>query len=270
MTKTREANDRLKKMISPFILRRKKKDVLIELPDKQVQIAYCKLTPIQEKIYLQVLQNVRQDMKNREGDGNFLHILAALTKLRQVCDHPALLNKEIKDLFDISGKIELLQEIIIDAIESGRKLLIFSQFVRMLQIMKKLMIKLQIPFEYMDGQTKQRQKSIDNFNNNNNIKVFLVSLKTGGFGLNLTAADTVILIDPWWNPMGEEQAIDRVHRIGQTKKVLVYKIITKGTIEEKIITLQQNKREIFENIIEDGQSFFKFLNVEQLRDLLEY
>nr|MBC8384532.1 SWF/SNF helicase family protein [Candidatus Cloacimonadota bacterium] len=123
---------------------------------------------------------------------------------------------------------------------------------------------------YMDGQTKQRQKSIDNFNNNNNIKVFLVSLKTGGFGLNLTAADTVILIDPWWNPMGEEQAIDRVHRIGQTKKVLVYKIITKGTIEEKIITLQQNKREIFENIIEDGQSFFKFLNVEQLRDLLEY
>ena len=128
----------------------------------------------------------------------------------------------------------------------------------------------EIPFEYMDGKTKDRQNRIENFNNNNNIKVFLISLKTGGFGLNLTAADTVILTDPWWNPMGEDQAVDRAHRIGQTKKVLVYKMITKGTIEEKILSLQQTKRDIFENVIDGGQSVLQTLTSEQLRELLEY
>jgi SNF2 family DNA or RNA helicase len=127
-----------------------------------------------------------------------------------------------------------------------------------------------ITFEYMDGSTKNRQKVIDNFNNNNNIRTFLISLKTGGYGLNLTSADTVIIVDPWWNPMGENQAIDRAHRIGQTKKVMVYKIITKGTIEEKILDLQQNKKVMFENIIEEGQSVVKKMDAEQLRELLEY
>ena len=127
-----------------------------------------------------------------------------------------------------------------------------------------------ITFEYMDGSIKNRQKVIDNFNNNNNIRTFLISLKTGGYGLNLTSADTVIIVDPWWNPMGENQAIDRAHRIGQTKKVMVYKIITKGTIEEKILDLQQNKKRMFDNIIEEGQSVIKKMDAEQLRKLLEY
>jgi SNF2 family DNA or RNA helicase len=140
----------------------------------------------------------------------------------------------------------------------------------MLGILKRMMKSLEIPFEYMDGQTKDRQKRIENFNNNNNIKVFLISLKTGGYGLNLTAADTVILTDPWWNPMGEDQAVDRAHRIGQTKKVLVYKMITKGTIEEKILSLQQNKRDVFENVIDGGQAVLQNLSSEQLRELLEY
>ncbi len=270
--KQKEAHDKLKMLVSPFILRRKKSQVLIELPDKQVQLAYCKLTTIQEKMYLQILENVKQRFMKEDGDigSGYIHILAALTKLRQICDHPYMIDENIKHDTELSGKLELIREIVIDAVENGKKLLIFSQFVKMLQVIREMFQKEKITFEYMDGSTKNRQKVIDNFNNNNNIRTFLISLKTGGYGLNLTAADTVIMVDPWWNPMGENQAIDRAHRIGQTKKVMVYKIITKGTIEEKILTLQQSKREMFENIIEKGQSVIKKMDVEQLRDLLEY
>ncbi len=263
--------EKLKLLVSPFILRRKKSDVLIELPDKQEQVIYCKMSKIQEKMYLQILENVKRDFLKSEQDikSNYLHILAALTRLRQVCDHPVLVDENVKMKEEISGKLEVLKEIISDATEGGRKILIFSQFVQMLQIIRQMLHKEKITFEYMDGSTKNRQQVIDNFNNNNNIRTFLISLKTGGYGLNLTAADTVIIVDPWWNPMGENQAIDRAHRIGQTKKVMVYKIITKGTIEEKILDLQQNKREMFEYIIEGGQDVLKSMNAETLRNLLE-
>jgi SNF2 family DNA or RNA helicase len=268
----KETQTKLKALISPFILRRKKKDVLIELPDKQEQISYCKMIPIQEKMYLQVIEKVKKNILIKFDDSgqNFIHVLAALMKLRQICDHPFLINKSIHQRVEFSGKTELLREIIVDAVENDKKILIFSQFVKMLQILRKMLKELKIAFEYMDGSTKNRQKVIDNFNNNNSIRAFLISLKTGGFGVNLTAADTVIIVDPWWNPMGETQAIDRAHRIGQTKKVMVYKIITKGSIEEKILDLQQNKREMFENLIEEGQSVFKKLTSEQLRNLFEY
>ncbi len=270
-TKLKESNDKLKMLVSPFILRRKKNDVLIELPDKQVQQVYCKLTPVQEKMYLQILEEVRNRYLDTENVGNkYLHILAALTKLRQICNHPHLVDKDLKENIEFSGKLELLREIIVDAVEGGKKLLIFSQFVQMLKILRKMLKEEKITFEYMDGSVKNRQKVIDNFNNNNNIRTFLISLKTGGYGLNLTSADTVIIVDPWWNPMGENQAIDRAHRIGQTKKVMVYKIITKGTIEEKILDLQQNKKMMFENIIEEGQNVIKKMDAEQLRKLLEY
>ncbi len=270
--KLKEAHEKLKIQVSPFILRRKKKDVLIELPDKQEQLIYCKLTPIQEKMYLQILENLKNKFMGVENEigANYLHILAALTKLRQICDHPALLDNTIKHDIEISGKVELLREIIVDAVESGKKLLVFSQFVQMLKLLKEMLNTEKIAYEYMDGSTRNRQKVIDNFNNNNNIRAFLISLKTGGYGLNLISADTVIIVDPWWNPMGENQAIDRTHRIGQTKKVMVYKIITKGTIEEKILDLQQNKKDMFEHIIEGGQSVIKNLDTEQLRNLLEY
>ena len=258
-------------LVSPFILRRKKNDVLIELPDKQVQQVYCKLTPVQEKMYLQILEEVKNRYLDTENIGNkYLHILAALTKMRQICNHPHLVDKDLKKNVEFSGKLELLREIIVDAVEGGKKLLIFSQFVQMLKILREMLKEEKITFEYMDGSVKNRQKVIDNFNNNNNIRTFLISLKTGGYGLNLTSADTVIIVDPWWNPMGENQAIDRAHRIGQTKKVMVYKIITKGTIEEKILDLQQNKKMMFENIIEEGQSVIKKMDAEQLRKLLEY
>jgi len=266
-----ENNEKLKMLVSPFILRRKKDDVLIELPDKQVQQVFCKLTSVQEKMYLQILEEVKQKyLEGTDIGKSYLHILAALTKLRQICNHPHLVDGDVKENTEFSGKLELLKEIIVDAVESGKKLLIFSQFVQMLKILKQMLTDEKINFEYMDGSTKNRQKVIDNFNNNNNIRTFLISLKTGGYGLNLTAADTVIIVDPWWNPMGENQAIDRAHRIGQTKKVMVYKIITKGTIEEKILDLQQNKKQMFENIIEDGQGVIKKMDAEQLRELLEY
>lgn len=270
--KQKDAHENLKLLVSPFILRRKKSDVLIELPDKQEQIAYCKLTGIQEKMYLQILENVKQNFLQPDQDikSNYMHILAALTRLRQVCDHPALIDENVKIKDEISGKLDLLKEIVVDAVENGKKLLIFSQFVQMMQVIKQMLIKEKITFEYMDGSTKNRQQVIDNFNNNNNIRSFLISLKTGGYGLNLTAADTVIIVDPWWNPMGENQAIDRAHRIGQTKKVMVYKIITKGTIEEKILALQQTKREMFEYIIDGGQSVLKSMTAEELQKLLEY
>jgi SNF2 family DNA or RNA helicase len=195
--------------------------------------------------------------------------LAALTKLRQICNHPNLIESDIKSSYQFSGKTELLREIIEEALENDKKILIFSQFVKMLHIIRDMLLEMKIPFEYMDGSTKNRRSVVENFNHNNNIKIFLISLKTGGFGLNLTAADTVILVDPWWNPMGENQAIDRAHRIGQTKKVNVYKMITLGSVEEKIVQLQESKKMMFSHLIESGQQFAKSLTLDQLKDMFK-
>ncbi len=265
------AQEKLIRLISPFILRRHKRDVLLELPDKQEQVVQCQLSPLQEKLYLQVLDSVKENF-NRTPDQeiSYIHVLSALMKLRQICNHPCLVEKSIKNDYRISGKMELLSEIILDAIENEQKILIFSQFVEMLKLLEMMLIKNHIVYEYMDGQTKNRKKAVDNFNNNRLVKAFLISLKTGGFGLNLTSADTVIIVDPWWNPMVENQAIDRAYRIGQTKKVLVYKTVTKGTVEEKIVNLQKNKREMFENFIENGQNVVKSMRIEELKELFEY
>ncbi|MBN1327548.1 MAG: ATP-dependent helicase [Candidatus Cloacimonetes bacterium] len=264
--------DKLKSMVSPFILRRKKDEVLIELPDKQEQIAYCKMTTIQEKLYLQILDRVKADIMLDPDNlsRNYIHVLAALTRLRQICNHPSLIDSGVKTDCELSGKVELLREIIQEAVEGGKKIIIFSQFVQMLKLLKSVITDLKLAYEYLDGSVKDRQGRIDNFNNNNKIRIFLISIKTGGFGINLTSADTVIIVDPWWNPMGENQAIDRAHRIGQTKKVMVYKMITKNTIEEKILQLQYNKREMFDNLIENGRNILKNLDHNQLKELLEY
>ncbi|MCL2063068.1 MAG: DEAD/DEAH box helicase [Candidatus Cloacimonetes bacterium] len=297
-TKHENALDKIRQYIAPFILRRKKKDVLIELPDKQEQAIYCTMTEKQERYYIQVLEAVRNevfgqkhDARRREsivtlpqgvkssstlnkgigtGAFNYITMLAALTRLRQICDHPGLINEEWLNDADISGKLNTLKEILVDAVENGRKLLIFSQYVKMLRLIEKMVKQLQIPYDYMDGGTKDRKNVINHFNNNDRVRLFLISLKTGGFGINLTAADTVILVDPWWNPMVENQAIDRVHRIGQTKKVLVYKMITKGSVEEKIMLLQKKKRDLFDNIIDQGDVVLKSLDNSDLRMLFEY
>jgi SNF2 family DNA or RNA helicase len=265
-------------LIAPFILRRRKKDVLVELPDKQEQIIPAKMTVFQEKVYLQVLDEIKKSLLpvlNEDGSivqnrSTYVHILAGLTKLRQICNHPALIDSSFKTEPELSGKMEMLFELVNEALDSGRKILIFSQFVEMLKLIRNQLNKMQVPYEYMDGSTKNRQERIDHFNDNHNIRIFLISLKTGGFGINLTSADTVIIVDPWWNPMVENQAIDRTHRIGQTKKVLVYKLITKGTVEEKILSLQQNKKELFDYIIEQGESVFQALTLDDLQKLFTY
>ncbi len=278
MYTSKEDTAKLTSLIAPFILRRRKKDVLVELPDKQEQIIPAKMLPIQEKVYLQVLDEIKKSLLpvfNDDGTVNrskssYIHILAGLTKLRQICNHPALIDDSFKTDEELSGKTEMLKELIQEALDSGRKILVFSQFVQMLKIVKNMLNQMQVPYEYMDGSTKNRQGRIDHFNDNHNLRVFLISLKTGGFGINLTSADTVIIVDPWWNPMVENQAIDRTHRIGQTKKVQVYKLITKGTVEEKILSLQKNKKELFDYIIEQGESVFQALTIDDLQKLFEY
>ncbi|MBP7309999.1 MAG: DEAD/DEAH box helicase, partial [Candidatus Cloacimonetes bacterium] len=266
-----EAKLSLKRMASPFLLRRIKKEVLLELPDKQEQISWCKLNTLQEKMYLQILDMVNKKlMPTGTETPNYVHILAALTKLRQLCNHPHLANPDILPELEGSTKLEQLVELVTEATNGGHKVLVFSQFVQMLQIMKKVFDGLQIPYSYLDGKTKDRVTPISNFERDPNLKLFLISLKTGGTGLNLTAADTVILYDPWWNPMVENQAIDRTHRIGQTNMVQVFRLITKGTVEEKIIALQNSKRELFDTVIEGGQSVLKGMTGEDIRQLFSY
>ncbi len=258
----------LHRATSPFLLRRVKKEVLLELPDKQEQVSWCKMSPIQEKLYLQILETVQKKlMPQSQEELSYVHILAALTKLRQVCNHPHLANPDILPSPELSAKLELLVELVQDSIDAGHKVLVFSQFVQMLGIMRKVFDALSIPYSYLDGKTKDRVAPVHDFENDDDIRLFLISLKTGGTGLNLTAADTVILYDPWWNPMVENQAIDRAHRIGQSKKVQVFRLITKSSVEEKILALQQNKIELFNEVIDGGTGVLKTLSLEELKQL---
>lgn len=265
-----EARDGLHRQVLPFLLRRVKKDVLLELPDKQEQIAWAPMNPLQEKLYLQILDDVKRKlMPNSDEEMSYVHILAALTKLRQVCNHPHLANPDILAKPELSAKLELLLELVQDAIAGGHKILVFSQFVQMLKIIRGVFDEMGIKYSYLDGQTKNRAGAVQSFEEDEDIRVFLISLRTGGTGLNLTAADTVILYDPWWNPMVENQAIDRAHRIGQTKKVQVYKLITKNSVEEKIISLQKNKLDMFSHVIEGGAASLKAMSIDDLRSLFD-
>ena len=266
-----QAQQGLHRAVSPFLLRRVKKEVLMELPDKQEQVSWCKMSPLQEKLYLQIIDTVQKKLlPDNPEQMTYVHILAALTKLRQVCNHPHLANSDILPDLEISAKLEMLVELVQDAIAGGHKVLVFSQFVQMLSIMKRTFNALDIPYSYLDGHTKDRQTPIKEFETNDNIRLFLISLKTGGTGLNLTAADTVILYDPWWNPMVENQAIDRTHRLGQTRKVQVFRLITKNTVEEKILSLQKSKIELFNEVIEGGSTMLKSMNIEELKGLFSY
>ena len=263
--------DKIKQYIAPFILRRKKVDVLLELPDKQEQSIYCKMTEKQEQYYIHVLNAVKESViTNDDTSVNYITMLAALTRLRQICDHPGLINDDWLKENNMSGKLEALKELVEDALENNRKILIFSQYIKMLHLIERMVKKMNVNYEYMDGSTKDRKTIINHFNNNEKVRIFLISLRTGGFGINLTAADTVILVDPWWNPMIENQAVDRVHRMGQTRKVLVYKMITKGSVEEKIMLLQKKKKDLFDNVIDGGEVALKNLEFEDIKGLFEY
>ena len=273
-----EDNDSLIKLnekISPFILRRKKKDVLKELPDKIENNIYVDLSDEQKELYVEYLNRTKEEINTAIKSEGFMKnqilILSLLTKLREICLDPRLLIENYKGE---SAKIEILLDIVKQTIVNGHKMLIFSQFPSFLKIVKNSLSKEHIDSYYLDGstKTKDRLKLVDEFNNNDDIKVFLISLKAGGTGLNLTSADTVIHLDPWWNPAVQNQATDRSHRIGQKHVVEVIKIIARGTIEEKIVELQEKKKNLSDNVIE-GENRDKLilskLSEKELKDLLK-
>ncbi len=268
----KENLENLKKKIKPLILRRKKEDVLQELPPKNEIVHHYEMNEEQKQFYDAVrtfyLERIFKQIELVGINKSYNFIIEGLLRLRQICCHPVLSNFEYDNLSKIkSSKFENFKKLLISLVEKDRKILVYSQFVQMLKIMKKWLKTKGINYEYLDGHTKNRFEKVKNFQENNDIKVFLISIKAGGVGLNLTSADNVIIYDPWWNPAVENQAIDRTHRIGQTKKVFVYKLIMKDSIEEKVLHLQKNKKELFDDILEEGTSSIKKLTKEDLEYL---
>ncbi|MEG2505526.1 MAG: DEAD/DEAH box helicase, partial [Carnobacterium sp.] len=238
------------RMIQPFVLRRIKKDVLKELPDKIETDLYSSMTKEQKTVYLAYLQRIQDSVRSMSGDDfkrNRIEILAGLTRLRQICCDPRLF---VDNYTGDSGKLEQLKELLQTAKENGQRVLLFSQFTSMLSIIEEELAQEGIETFYLSGQTKPKERieMVDRFNAGEK-EVFLISLKAGGTGLNLTGADTVILYDLWWNPAVEEQAAGRAHRLGQKKVVQVWRLIAEGTIEEKISQLQQEKKALFDQVI---------------------
>ncbi len=264
--------DRLKKLVKPFILRRIKVNVLKELPPKIEQDVELELTEAQKAVYLDTLSQIRNNLfkivEVKGLENSYIDFLSALTRLRQICLHPGLINSDYFNVEDISIKLKALMELVYESIDSGHRVAVFSQFVEMLKIIRKELHNDEIEYLYLDGQTKNRVDLVNHFNQSD-IPLFLISLKAGGTGLNLIGADSVILFDPWWNPAVENQAIDRVHRIGQVSTVNVYRLITKGTIEEKIKRLQVYKKEVFDNLIASNQSFIKNMKWQDIKNLFE-
>lgn len=262
---------RLRATIHPFILRRTKQEVAKDLPEKIETDQICDLTGDQRAMYLQVAREVRaQVLGEVEKNGlakSQLQILAGLTKLRQAACDPRLLGLPREFTDEDSGKLVALRELISNAIEGGHKVLVFSQFVMMLKIIERAMKEDDVTYEYLDGSTKDRADRVDRFQNDPSVPVFLISLKAGGTGLNLTAADTVIHFDPWWNPAVEQQATDRAHRIGQTKVVTAYRLVAAGTIEEKILQLKAKKRELVASVLSEDAGGAKKLTKSDLEEL---
>lgn len=259
----------LKKLIRPFILRRLKNDVMSELPDKIEKRFLIEMTKEQKKVYKSYVDDIKIKMKERDFTKDKITIFSYLTKLRQLTLDPAILVEGYKGG---SGKIDVTVELIEEFIKDNHKILLFSQFTSVLDSMKKILEAEGIEYFYLDGSTKasERVQLVNEFNNSDNIKVFLISLKAGGTGLNLTSADVVIHFDPWWNPAIEDQATDRAHRFGQKNVVEVIKLIAKGSIEEKIIKLQESKKEIINEIMSGNytnESFLSSLSEEEIKEL---
>ncbi|QNU66898.1 DEAD/DEAH box helicase [Ruminiclostridium herbifermentans] len=261
----------LSKQLKPFILRRLKQDVLKELPEKIEHVIEAELTDEQKKLYIAYLERAKGDLFNEIKEKGFersqMKILSVLTRLRQLCCHPALF---IDGYEGDSGKLLLLKEVVEDALMAGHRILLFSQFTSMLAIIKEWLIESQIDYLYLDGSTpaEERIRLVRGFNNGEG-KIFLLSLKSGGTGLNLTGADTVIHYDPWWNPAVEDQATDRAYRIGQTKTVHVMKLVTHGTIEEKILNLKDRKKQLVNAVIQSGETLINKLSQQELMELFE-
>lgn len=263
---------KLKMLIEPFILRRTKKEVLTELPEKTVTVLDNEMKDEQKNIYLSYLfqakKEVADQIEERGYEKSTMKILASLTRLRQICCHPSLF---LENYNEGSSKLEQCIEIVEEGISAGHKILIFSSYTSMFKIIQKRLNELNIKYFLLTGSTKvdERIKLVEEFNKNEEIKVFLISLKAGGTGLNLTGADMVIHYDPWWNISTENQATDRAYRIGQKNNVQVYKLITKNSIEEKIYELQQKKSELIDNMLDTKPSFINQFSKEEILALFE-
>ncbi|GAB4491627.1 MAG: hypothetical protein OHK0045_17780 [Raineya sp.] len=265
-----EKVQKLHKIVKPFILRRTKEQVAQDLPQKIEHINYCPMTAEQEKFYEQVKSQYRNKiLEHIEQQGiaktQFL-ILKGLTQLRQIANHPVLVENDFQAS---SGKMEDVLYKLETLLEEKKKVLVFSQFVKHLALFKKYLEEKNIKYAYIDGASTDRQVQVEKFQKNENILIFLISIKAGGVGLNLTAAEYVFLLDPWWNPAVEAQAIDRAHRIGQKHSIIAYKFITRNSVEEKILALQENKKRLAGEIIDKEENFFKSLTKEDILMILD-
>jgi len=267
--KDEEKSRKLQALIKPFVLRRTKNQVAGELPAKTEQLFYCRMSEEQAEYYENVKSEYRNALLEALEDGTLartqIQVLQGLTKLRQIANHPLLIDEDFEGE---SGKFENVIHTLQNVLAEGHKVLVFSQFVKQLDIYRRYLDKEGISYSYLDGATKNRGEVVEEFQRNDHIKLFLISLKAGGVGLNLTEADYVFMLDPWWNPAVEQQAVDRTHRIGQKKNVFIYKFITKDSIEEKILALQSRKRIVAESLITTEESFVKSLSSEDIRDIL--
>ncbi len=257
----------LARRVAPFIKRRTKAEVCTELPPKQELKIFCEMEDSQRQLYNEVLEKGRQQLaqlSEHDSKVNF-EVLTTLLRLRQICCDPALLPDYRNGI--PSAKFDLLKELVLQNVDSGHKLLLFSQFTSLLSLVRTWLDGVGVKYEYLDGATRNRQQRVDEFNNNKDIQIFLLSLKAGGTGLNLTSADTVIIYDPWWNPAVELQAADRTHRIGQTRAVTSIKLLVKDSIEERILDLQARKQDIFNNIIDNPAAHADKFTIEELKML---
>ena len=258
--------------LRPFILRRTKEQVASELPAKSEQVIYCEMEPAQHKLYDELLQHYRKNLLQRIDDEGMakskIQVLEALLRLRQAACHPGLLDK--KRASGPSAKLEMLLEQLREVLAEGHKALVFSQFTSLLAILRQRLDSQNVIYEYLDGDTpaKQREQCVARFQNEEECRLFLLSLKAGGLGLNLTSAEYVFLLDPWWNPAVEAQAVDRAHRIGQSRQVFAYRLITRNTVEEKVLQLQETKRDLAAAIIGADNSLIRNLQREDLEILL--
>ena len=262
---------RILKEAAPYLLRRKKSEVAPELPDKIEQILYVQLSAEQKKIYQEVRTSSESELDKLAQSGATegvmrMKTLTQLLRLRQTCCDPRLVKEDVKA--EDSSKLRAFRELLYNCLEGGHRMLVFSQFVKVLQLLKTDLEASSLPYCYLDGSSNDRMTQVDRFQEDESIPVFLISLKAGGTGLNLTGADVVLHYDPWWNPAAESQATDRAHRIGQEKVVSVYKLIASDTVEDKVLQLQQSKRKLLEQVFEESEAANLKLSVSDLRELI--
>lgn len=266
----KDVESALARLLRPFMLRRTKEAVLTELPDKSEQVLFCEMGAEETEYYSVIRDRYRESIEQSVAKNGLakskLHVLEALLRLRQAACHAGLIDET--KLGVPSSKLEMLQSRIKEVIAEGHKVLVFSQFTSLLSIVKTTLDADKITYEYLDGQTTDRKTPVDRFQSEDGPPVFLVSLKAGGTGLNLTAADYVFILDPWWNPAVESQAISRAHRMGQKNKVIAYRLVARGTVEEKILELQKKKKDLAESIVSEDKDFMKKLSKEDLANLL--